>query len=114
MVLYDPTDASTRRNPYGALAQLQQRDPVHWCAPVDAWLLTRYDDVKLAMTMPELSSDRLRPFYESLKDERREILSGVMRYLNEWLVFKSPPDQTAPHDEPRYFAALGAKHAPQH
>ena len=94
MVLYDPTDSAIRRNPYPALAHLQAHDPVHWCSAVDAWLITRYDDVKLAMTKPELSSDRLRPFYESLKDERRDILSGVMRYLNEWLVFKSPPDHT--------------------
>jgi cytochrome P450 len=36
----------------------------------------------------------LRPFYEALKDERRDILSGVMRYLNEWLVFKAPPEHT--------------------
>ena len=91
---YDPTDPALRRNPYGVLGALQAQDPVHWCAPLDAWLLTRYDDVKQAMAMPALSSDRLRPFYESLKDERRDILSGVMRYLNEWLVFKAPPEHT--------------------
>ena len=94
MRTYDPTDVSLRRNPYGLLAELRETEPVHWCPPLDAWLLTRYDDVKQAMTAPQLSSDRLRPFYESLKDERRDILSGVMRYLNEWLVFKAPPDHT--------------------
>ena len=94
MRTYDPTDVSLRRNPYGLLAELRETEPVHWCPSLDAWLLTRYDDVKQAMTAPQLSSDRLRPFYESLKDERRDILSGVMRYLNEWLVFKAPPDHT--------------------
>jgi cytochrome P450 len=30
----------------------------------------------------------------ALMDERRDILSGVMRYLNHWLVFKAPPEHT--------------------
>ena len=64
MRTYDPTDVSLRRNPYGLLAELRETEPVHWCPPLDAWLLTRYDDVKQAMTAPQLSSDRLRPFYE--------------------------------------------------
>jgi cytochrome P450 len=92
---YDPSDEATRRNPFPLYEALQERDPVHWSAAARAWIVTRYDDVRQTLMTPQtMSSDRLRPFYESLKDERRDILSGVMRYLNQWVVFKSPPEHT--------------------
>jgi len=67
---------------------------VHWSPAIKSWVITRYDDVRQVAMTSNMSSDRLRPFYEALKDERRDILSGVMRYLNEWLVFKAPPEHT--------------------
>ena len=92
--VYNPNDESTRRDPFALYAQLQDRDPVHWSPALKSWILTRYDDVRQVCMGQGVSSDRLRPFYESLKDERRDILSGVMRYLNHWLVFKAPPEHT--------------------
>ena len=87
---YDPADPAVRRNPFPLYARLQDDDPVHWSPAIKSWIITRYDDVRQVAMSSNMSSDRLRPFYEALKDERRDILSGVMRYLNEWLVFKAP------------------------
>ncbi len=92
--VYDPSDESTRRNPFPLYEALQLHDPVHWSEALRCWIITRYDDVRQVALSPAMSSDRLRPFYESLKDERRDILSGVMRYLGLWLVFKAPPEHT--------------------
>jgi cytochrome P450 len=92
--VYNPNDESTRRDPFALYAQLQDHDPVHWSPALKSWILTRYDDVRQVCMGQGVSSDRLRPFYEALKDERRDILSGVMRYLNHWLVFKAPPEHT--------------------
>lgn len=92
--VYDPADDSTRRNPFPLYEALQEYDPVHWSEALRSWIITRYDDVRQVALSQNMSSDRLRPFYESLKDERKDILSGVMRYLNLWLVFKAPPDHT--------------------
>ena len=91
---YDPSDDATRRNPFPLYAALQEHDPVHWSGALRSWIVTRYDDVRQVTLSPSMSSDRLRPFYEAQKDERRDILSGVMRYLNLWLVFKAPPEHT--------------------
>lgn len=93
-LVYDPTRPETRRNPFPLYEQLQDEDPVHWSEPLRSWIITRYDDVRAVAMSPVMSSDRLRPFYEALRDERRDILSGVMRYLNLWLVFKAPPEHT--------------------
>ncbi len=92
--VYDPTNEATRRNPFPLYESLQEQDPVHWSPAVRSWIITRYDDVRQVALSPTMSSDRLRPFYEALRDERREILSGVIRYLNEWLVFKAAPEHT--------------------
>ena len=86
--VYDPADDAIRRNPFPIYEELQEHDPVHWSEPIRSWVITRYDDVRQVAMSANMSSDRLRPFYESLKDERRDILSGVMRYLNLWLVFR--------------------------
>lgn len=93
-LVYDPTDDAVRKNPFPLYEALQEHDPIHWSPVLRSWIITRYDDVRQVAMSPIMSSDRLRPFYEALKDERREILSGVMRYLNEWLVFKAPPEHT--------------------
>ncbi len=94
MLMYDPADENIRRNPFPLYEQLQLDDPVHWSEPLRGWVVTRYDDVRQVTMAPAMSSNRLLPFYESLKDERRDILSGVMRYLNLWLVFREPPEHT--------------------
>lgn len=91
---YDPTDPEVRRNPFPLYQQLQDEDPVHWSQPLRSWIITRYDDVRQVALTADMSSNRLQPFYDSLKDERRDILSGVMRYLNLWLVFRAPPEHT--------------------
>lgn len=91
---YDPSDMRIRENPFPIYAYLQDNDPVHWSKSLKSWVITRYDDVRQATMAPAMSSDRLQPFYEALKDERRDILSGVMRYLNLWLVFRAPPEHT--------------------
>ena len=93
-LVYDPSNEAIRTNPFPFYEALQERDPVHWSPAIKSWIITRYDDVRQVAMSSNMSSDRLRPFYEALKDERRDILSGVMRYLNEWLVFKAPPEHT--------------------
>lgn len=93
-LVYDPSNEAIRTNPFPFYEALQDRDPIHWSPAIKSWIITRYDDVRQVAMSSNMSSDRLRPFYEALKDERRDILSGVMRYLNEWLVFKAPPQHT--------------------
>lgn len=55
---YDPRRPEIIADPYPAFAALRARDPVHWSDALGGWVLTRYDDVKAALTDPRLSADR--------------------------------------------------------
>lgn len=92
--IYDPSDDATRRNPFPLYEVLQEHDPVHWSEALRSWVVTRYTDVRQVALSPTMSSDRLTPYYAALNDERRDILSGLMRYLGLWLVFRAPPEHT--------------------
>ena len=80
--VYDPADASTRRDPFPLYEALQEHDPVHWSPALRSWVVTRYEDVKLVLATPTMSSDRLTPFYASLKDERRRCACAASRSLS--------------------------------
>jgi cytochrome P450 len=43
--VFNPFDPALRTNPYAVYANLRQDDPVHWNEMMQAWLLSRYDDV---------------------------------------------------------------------
>ncbi len=93
-LVYDPTRRDIRRDPFPLYQALQENDPVHWSEPLQSWIVTRYADVRKVVMSKELSPDRLTPFYEASRGERRELLTELMRYLNRWLVFRDPPEHT--------------------
>ena len=93
-LVYDPGQDAVRRDPFPVYARLQDEDPVHWSPALKSWIVTRYDDVKDVALTADLSPNRLKPFYETLRGERRELLAEVMRYLQLWLVFRDPPEHT--------------------
>ncbi|MFO0295326.1 MAG: cytochrome P450 [Rhodospirillales bacterium] len=93
-LVYDPRDAAVRADPFPLFRRLQDQDPVHWSAPLRAWIVTRYEDVRAVATNREMSPDRLAPFYRSMPDATQRTLGEVMRYLNLWMVFRDPPEHT--------------------
>ncbi|MGH2610726.1 MAG: cytochrome P450, partial [Tepidiformaceae bacterium] len=49
MAFFDPTRAAYRANPYPSLARLREQDPVHWSGPINAWVVTRYEDCAVVL-----------------------------------------------------------------
>ncbi|MCP5265118.1 MAG: cytochrome P450 [Burkholderiaceae bacterium] len=91
---FDPSDPASFANPYPGLARLREHDPLHFDPHLRAWFVTRYDDNKALTQNLALSSDRLRPFFGSLADDRRRDIASIIRYLSRWMVFTDPPEHT--------------------
>ena len=42
------------RNPYAVYRRLRQEDPVHWCVPWGAWVVSRHEDVMEVLDDPDI------------------------------------------------------------
>ena len=59
-VQYNPSIPAVQADPYPLYKRLREEDPVHWSEALDAWVLTRYDDVVAVLRDPRFSADRRR------------------------------------------------------
>ncbi len=55
---YNPFDPKVHADPYPMYGQLRVEDPVHWSDLLQAWVLTRYDDVVAVLTDRRFSANR--------------------------------------------------------
>ena len=92
-VAFDPSSTEFVADPYPALSRLRAEDPVHWSERLGAWVLTRYDDVKLAITDPRFSAERVRSQMESRSDGGPAV-PELRQLLGKWVVFTDPPSHT--------------------
>ena len=56
-LVFNPTKAAVRRNPYAHYRALRERDPFHRSRPAAGWVLTRYRDVLRVLRDASFSSD---------------------------------------------------------
>ena len=81
-------------DPYPAYTWLRDNDPVHWSPSLRAWVVTRYADVLEIFNQPHrFSSERFRKLDPKFASQRAAV-RDVGRVLDEWLVFRDPPDHT--------------------
>jgi len=76
-------------DPHPALHALRARDPVHWSARHQAWLVSRHDDVSAAFRDPRLSNDRVGSIFGASERDTVEA-----RILSHWMEFQDPPRHT--------------------
>jgi cytochrome P450 len=82
-------------DPYPLFAQLRESQPVVWSQAQGAWLFLRHDDLTAALRDPRLSSDRVRPIYETkLSPAQRVQRQPTYDLLQHWMVFNDPPRHT--------------------
>ena len=80
------------QDPFPLYAWLREHDPVHWSESLNAWVVTRYDDVSDVFDRPgTFSSDRFRKIDERYASHRPAV-RAVADVLGNWLVFRDPPD----------------------
>ncbi len=83
------------RDPHAYFARLRDLDPVHWNARHRAWVLTRHGDVARELRSQALTAERISPFVPSVsKSARSHELDATFKILEDWLVFRDPPEHT--------------------
>lgn len=93
--VFDLGDPAVNADPFPAFARMRAEDPVHWSGAMKAWIITRHEDVKrIALDNRSISADRLTPFFEADRSRQDDRYPNLVRYLNQWMVFKDPPDHT--------------------
>ena len=81
---------ATIDDPYPRYEQLRSEDPVHWNEGVQAWIVTRYQDILDALKDPRLSSATISPLLQraGAGDE------GLEQTFLGMMLFSDPPDHT--------------------
>lgn len=82
-------------DPYPLFARLRTEDPIHWCAPMKMWLVTRYDDVHEGLRETErLSNSRESMYTDPLRPENRARARPLVEHLGHWLLNVDAPHHT--------------------
>ncbi|HEV7872300.1 MAG: Peroxidase [Modestobacter sp.] len=89
--LFSPT-----ADPYPVFDALRDNSPVHWSPRYRSWFVTRFDDVSAALRDPRFSADRITPYVEAKLSgpDTDPALRQTFAVLEDWMVFKDPPDHT--------------------
>jgi cytochrome P450 len=82
------------RDPYAFFDRLRSADPVHWSDRHRAWILTRYDDVKLGLNHPDLSTSKVDDLQRGMNAADLEKFASAGQLLRSWMIFSDPPEHT--------------------
>ena len=92
---YRPSDPAVLADPFPIYQRMRDEEPAHWSPQLKAWVLTRYEDVKrVCLDTERMSSDRLRPFFDTLPSAEAARMAELIRILTLWMVFRDPPMHT--------------------
>jgi cytochrome P450 len=90
-------DLKSRANvydPFPLYRWLRDHDPMHRSDSLNGWVVTRYADVLEIFNQPlKFSSDRFRKIDDKYVSQRPAV-KAVGEILDDWLVFRDPPDHT--------------------
>lgn len=93
-IAYDPSRPEMMVDPFPAFEQLREQAPVYRSSVLGGWVLTRYDDVKLAISDRRFSADRMRPFFAQLPSAKQCAYATLRDSISRWAVFHDPPEHT--------------------
>jgi pimeloyl-[acyl-carrier protein] synthase len=93
--VYDISSDSFFRDPFPTLRRMQQEDPVYFWEPMNAWMLTRYDQVNTLVQDPRFTAQRARPLLSNmLSTAGPEVAEKVIAQWSRLLLFLDPPRHT--------------------
>ncbi|MCX5377312.1 cytochrome P450 [Streptomyces sp. NBC_00091] len=82
------------RDPYPVYARMRERDPVYFHEPLNAWLLSRYEDVDFLLRDRRTSADRIGPLLAEAPEGFKAEAELLGRFLGDWMIFADAPEHT--------------------
>ncbi|MCH8901571.1 MAG: cytochrome P450 [Chloroflexi bacterium] len=92
-VQFNPLLPEVRANPYPLYHQLREEEPVHWSELMEAWVLTRYDDVSALLKDSRFSADRRKANNRFAREAAARIEEGPLANATTMLG-ADPPEHT--------------------
>jgi len=91
---FNPFRPEVIADPYPYYARYRQEDPVHWSSTLDAWVLTRYEDVSFVLRDPRFSANRRqgRNRFIQLAEARQQYVSPLGNVVT--MLGADPPEHT--------------------
>lgn len=93
-LIFNPFAAEFHQNPYPTYAKLRREDPIHWSL-LNAWVITRYDDVKSLLQDPRFQVDDLPLRLQNKSSYLKQgDLYTLSKTVDKWLFFQKAPEHT--------------------
>jgi cytochrome P450 len=93
-------------NPHSLHHYLQQTDPVHWSDTLQAWFVTRHEDVAACFKDPRLSAVRTQLIEHQLQREEVHLIKDYIDVTGRMMLMKDGAEhaQMRRHANPRFTA----------
>jgi cytochrome P450 PksS len=80
-------------NPWPLYREMREHDPVHWAESLQAWLITRHEDVTACFRDPRLSANRTQLFAEhQLGGLGTELVQDYLRVTSQMMLMRDGAD----------------------
>jgi cytochrome P450 PksS len=84
----NPVAPENLLDPAPLYRELRENDPVHWSSAVNAWFLTRHDDVMSAFRDSRLSADRMQLTEFQLQNMGGDVARDIIDIIRKEMVMK--------------------------
>lgn len=83
-----------RQSPYHVYSSLRAHNPVFWSEEIQAWLITRYDDVVSCLRDERISANRIIPRIKQFPSAFQAEFAPLLNVLSMWPLMLDRPEHT--------------------
>jgi cytochrome P450 len=91
---YDLFSQAFLADPFPTLRRMREEHPVYFHPLLNAWVLTRYDDIQAVLHDRRFSNERSEQLANGAPPHMQGELAVCDRFFSLWMVFRDPPRHT--------------------